>query len=120
MNNMSQLSEQLREMQKQQAEELKKQEDKMPSEVLEELERVQNQDETKKKAEELQRALFQKTVENIRLSESIRMELNKDDFSDKDKVIDTLLYIVGLMAKDNLFYQTNVVKLANYEPKYKA
>lgn len=96
------------------------QEQQSDIEMVEELEKLQTKGESKAKVEELEKAIYQKTIKNIVLSESLRTEINKDDFSDKDKTIDTLLYTIGIMAKDNLFYQTNVLKLKDYQPKYKA
>jgi hypothetical protein len=96
------------------------QEQQSDIEMVEELEKLQTKNESKAKVEELEKAIYQKTIKNIVLSESLRTEINKDDFSDKDKTIDTLLYTIGIMAKDNLFYQTNVLKLKGYQPKYKA
>lgn len=94
-------------------------EDKSAFEMTEELNRIKTQRESKVKADELLQELYLKTAENIRKSESLRTEINKDSFDDKDKIIDTLLYTVGLLAKDDLFYQTNILKLKGYKPKYK-
>ena len=73
-----------------------------------------------KNIKELLQDIYIKTAENVCKSESLRTEISKDDFSDKDKVIDTLLYTVGLLTKDVLFYQSNVSKLKGHKPIYKA
>ena len=63
--------------------------------------------------------IYRRAIENIKISEIERIKINKNDFSNKDEVIDILLYIVGKMAIDPIFYDLNIVKLKDHKPLYK-
>ena len=119
-NLFGELTKQLEQLEKEEQEYLSEKEEKSAFELTEELAQIQNKREAQTKAEELLQDIYIKTAENVCKSESLRTEISKDDFSDKDKVIDTLLYTVGLLTKDVLFYQSNVSKLKGHKPIYKA
>ncbi len=93
-------------------------ESKKPMELLQELEAVRTKASTKYNAEQLQKELYRKTIENIKISEWNRIQINKNDFADKDQVIDILLYTVGKMALDPIFYKMNICKLKGHTPIY--
>ncbi len=93
-------------------------ENKKPTELLQELEAVRTKASTKYNAEQLQKELYHKAIENIKISEWNRIQINKNDFADKDQVIDILLYTVGKMALDPIFYKMNICKLKEHTPIY--
>lgn len=93
-------------------------ENKKPTELLQELEAVRTKASTKYNAEQLQKELYRKAIENIKISEWNRIQINKNDFADKDQVIDILLYTVGKMALDPIFYKMNICKLKGHTPIY--
>lgn len=107
-----------------QAQKLKQQEaennieNKEQGELLQELEKAKTIRDTKHNAEELTKELYKRAIENIRISEWNRIQINKNDFKDKDQVIDILLYTVGKMAQDPLFYKININKLKDHKPIY--
>lgn len=107
-----------------QAQKLKQQEaennieNKEQGELLQELDKAKTIRDTKHNAEELTKELYKRAIENIRISEWNRIQINKNDFKDKDQVIDILLYTVGKMAQDPLFYKININKLKGHKPIY--
>ena len=52
--------------------------------------------------------LYRRAIENIKASECERIRINKNDFTNKDEVIDILLFVVSKMAQDPLFYTNNI------------
>lgn len=88
--------------------------------LINDLEREQlgNKINNSNKAEELTKELYRRAIENIKISEWERIKINKNDFADKDEVIDILLYTVGKMATDPVFYKLNVAKLKDHKPIY--
>lgn len=90
-------------------------------EIINELEQIQvsNMVDKKQKEEEMTKELYRRAIENIKISEWNRIQINKNNFEDKDQVIDILLYTVGKMALDPIFYKINVCKLKDHEPIYK-
>ena len=94
-------------------------ETKSNMELLNELEQVNNIRDKKLKQEEFIKELYRRAIENIKISEWERIKINKNDFTDKDEVIDILLYTVGKMAQDPIFYKINVCKLKDHEPIYR-
>ncbi len=88
-------------------------------EVLEQLKGIQNIRDNKQKAEELRKELYRRAIENIKISEMEIYKINKHNFEDKNEVIDILLYAVGKMAQDPIFYKLNIVKLKDYTPIHK-
>lgn len=93
-------------------------EDKSNMELLEQLEQGNNIRDKKIKQEEFIQELYRRAIENIKISEWERIKINKNDFSDKDEVIDILLYSLGKMAQDPIFYKLNVAKLKDHKPIY--
>lgn len=89
-------------------------------ELIDSLEQIQtgNMIDKKQKADELTQELYRRAVENIKISEWEKIKINKNNFEDKDQVIDILLYTVGKMSMDNNFYKLNIGKLKNYIPIY--
>lgn len=88
-------------------------------ELLERLEQVGNIQDRKIQQEELIQELHRRAVENIKISEMERIKINKNNFADKDEVIDILLYTVGKMAMDSTFYDINIAKLKDHKPLYR-
>lgn len=78
-------------------------------EIINELEQIQvsNMVDKKQKEEEMTKELYRRAIENIKISEWNRIQINKNNFEDKDQVIDILLYTVGKMALDPIFYKIN-------------
>ena len=93
-------------------------ESKTHTELLQELEAVITRASTKYNVEQLQKELYHRAIEDIKISEWNRIQINKNDFSDKDQVIDILLYTVGKMALDPIFYKMNICKLKEHIPIY--
>ena len=73
----------------------------------------------KEEAKSITDEIYRRAIENIKISEMERIKIYKNDFSDKDQVIDILLYVVGKMAIDPIFYDLNIVKLKDHKPLYK-
>lgn len=88
-------------------------------ELLERLEQVGNIQDRKIQQEELIQELHRRAVENIKISEMERIKINKNNFADKDEVIDILLYAVSKMAMDTTFYDINIAKLTDHKPLYR-
>ena len=88
-------------------------------ELLERLEQVGNIQDRKMQQEELIKELHRRAVENIKISEMERIKINKNNFADKDEVIDILLYTVSKMAMDSTFYDINIAKLKDHTPIYR-
>lgn len=90
------------------------------TELINELEKTQvsNMVDKKQKEEEFTKELYRRAIENIKISEWNRIQINKNNFEDKDQVIDILLYTVGKMAQDPIFYKTNIHKLRDHKPIY--
>ena len=93
-------------------------EDKTNIELLKQLEQGNNIREKKIKQEEFIKELYRRAIENIKISEWERIQINKHNFEDKDEVIDILLYVVGKMAQDPIFYDLNIKKLKDHKPIY--
>ena len=93
-------------------------EDKTNIELLNQLEQGNNIREKKRKQEEFIKELYRRAIENIKISEWERIQINKHNFEDKDEVIDILLYVVGKMAQDPIFYDLNIKKLKDHKPIY--
>lgn len=89
-------------------------------EIIENLEQVQigNIIDKKQKIEEMTKELYRRAIENIKISEWERIKINKNNFEDKDEVIDILLYTVGKMSQDPIFYDLNIQKLKGHTPIY--
>lgn len=89
-------------------------------ELIDNLEQIQigNMIDKKQKADELTQELYRRAIENIKISEWNRIQINKNNFEDKDEVIDILLYTVGRMATDPVFYKLNIQKLKGHTPIY--
>lgn len=89
-------------------------------EIINELEQIQvsNMVDKKQKEEEMTKELYRRAIENIKISEWNRIQINKNNFADKDQVIDILLYTVGKMALDPIFYKINIHKLKDHKPIY--
>lgn len=94
-------------------------ETKSNMELLNELDQMNNIRDKKLKQEEFIKELYRRAIENIKISEWERIKINKHNFEDKDEVIDILLYTVGKMAQDPIFYKINVCKLKEHEPIYR-
>lgn len=88
-------------------------------EILEELEQLKRKQDKKEEAKTLTEELYKRAIENIKTSECERIKINKHDFTNKDEVIDILLFVVGKMAQDPIFYSMNIKKLQNHIPIYK-
>lgn len=93
-------------------------EDKSNIELLEQIEQGNNIRDKKIKQEEFTQELYRRAIENIKISEWERIKINKHNFEDKDEVIDILLYSLGKMAQDPIFYKINVQKLKGHIPIY--
>lgn len=93
-------------------------EDKSNMELLEQIEQGNNIRDKKIKQEEFIQKLYRRAIENIKISEWERIKINKHNFEDKDEVIDILLYSLGKMAQDPIFYKINVQKLKGHKPIY--
>jgi hypothetical protein len=93
-------------------------EDKTNIDLLNQLEQGNNIREKKIKQEEFIKELYRRAIENIKISEWERIQINKNNFEDKDEVIDILLYVVGKMAQDPIFYDLNIKKLKDHKPIY--
>ena len=89
-------------------------------ELIDSLEQIQvsNMVDKKQKEEEFTKELYRRAIENIKISEWNRIQINKNNFEDKDQVIDILLYTVGKMAQDPIFYKINIHKLKDHKPIY--
>lgn len=116
---MNDFFKQVQEMKQHEEENKSNIENKKQEELLQELEKAKTIRDKKHSAEELTKELYKRAIENIRISEWNRIQINKNNFEDKDQVIDILLYTVGKMAQDPLFYKINVYKLKDHEPIYK-
>lgn len=92
--------------------------DKTNVELLEDLERAKTKGSHDKSHEDFIKELYKRAIDNIRISEWERIKINKHNFEDKDEVIDILLYVVGKMAQDPIFYKLNVSKLKDHTPIY--
>lgn len=93
-------------------------EDKTNIELLEQLEQANNIRDKKIQQEEMTKELYRRAIENIKISEWERIKINKNNFEDKDEVIDILLYVVGKMSQDSTFYKLNIQKLKDHKPIY--
>lgn len=93
-------------------------EDKSNNELLEQIEQGHNIRDKKVQHEEFIKELYRRAIENIKISEMERIKINKHNFEDKDEVIDILLYSLGKMAQDPIFYKINVQKLKGHKPIY--
>ena len=93
-------------------------EDKSNMELLEQIEQGNNIRDKKIKQEEFIQELYRRAIENIKISEWERIKINKNNFEDKDEVIDILLYTVGKMSQDPIFYDLNIQKLKGHTPIY--
>ena len=60
------------------------------TELINELEQIQvsNIVDKKQKEEEMTKELYRRAIENIKISEWNRIQINKNNFEDKDQVID--------------------------------
>ena len=89
-------------------------------ELIENLEQIQagNMINKKQQHEEFIKELYRRAIENIKISEWERIKINKNNFEDKDEVIDILLYVVGKMSQDSTFYKLNIQKLKGHTPIY--
>ena len=89
-------------------------------ELIENLEQIQagNMINKKQQHEEFIKELYRRAIENIKISEWERIKINNHNFEDKDEIIDILLYTVGKMATDPIFYKLNVQKLKGHTPIY--
>lgn len=94
-------------------------EDKTNIDLLNQLEQGNNIREKKIKQEEFIKELYRRAIENIKISEWERIQINKHNFEDKDEVIDILLYVVGKLSQDPIFYKINVCKLKGHTPIHK-
>ena len=115
---MSDFFEQAKEMKKKEVEKRINLEGLPQDEIIKELEQAQTLRDTKHNKEKLEEEIFRRAIENIKISEWNRTQITKNDFKDKDQVIDILLYTVGKMAIDPLFYKMNVKKLEGHKPIY--
>ena len=115
---MSDFFEQAKEMKKKEAEKRINLEGLPQDEIIKELEQAQTLRDIKHSKEKLEEEIFRRAIENIKISEWNRTQITKNDFKDKDQVIDILLYTVGKMAIDPLFYKMNVKKLEGHKPIY--
>ena len=93
-------------------------EDKTNTELLNQLEQGNNIREKKIKHEEFIKELYRRAIENIKIGEMERTKITKHNFEDKDEVIDILLYTVGKLSQDPIFYKINVCKLKDHKPIY--
>lgn len=93
-------------------------ENKKDIELIEGIDEINNLSVRNTKKEQMLEELYQRTIRNIRISESERIRINKNDFTDKDEVIDILLYMVGALTQDDTFYKINIQKLKNHKPIY--
>lgn len=116
---MNDFFKQAQEMKQKEAEVKVNLEEEPQQEIIKELERAKTIREVKHSKEELEKELHRRAIENIKISEWNRIQINKNDFKDKDQVIDILLYTVGKMALDPLFYKLNICKLEKHIPIYK-
>lgn len=89
-------------------------------ELIDNLEQIQagNMINKKQQHEEFIKELYRRAIENIKISEWERIKINKNNFEDKDEVIDILLYVVGKMSQDSTFYKLNIQKLKGHTPIY--
>jgi deoxyadenosine/deoxycytidine kinase len=55
--------------------------------------------------------IHQEVINNLDLSENLRIEINKLDFTNKDIVIEKCLSCISKMTSDKLFYEMNINKL---------
>lgn len=85
-------------------------------EILEEWGQLKRKQDKKEEAKTLTEELYKRAIENIKISEMERTKINKNNFADKDEVIDILLFVVGKMAQDPIFYSMNIKKLQNHTP----
>lgn len=111
--------EQAQQMKKKAEAEQKEIQNKTNMELLEDLEKARTKGNSSKSHEDFIKELYKRAIDNIRISEWERIKINKNDFTDKDEVIDILLYVVGKMAQDPIFYELNVKKLVEHKPIYK-
>jgi len=88
-------------------------------ELIEELDRAKTIRDSKRNAEELTKELYRRAIENIKIGEMERTRITKHNFEDKDEVIDILLYVVGKLSQDPIFYKINIRKLKDHTPIYK-
>lgn len=88
-------------------------------EILEEWEQLKRKQDKKEETKTLTEELYKRAIDNIRTSECERIKINKHDFTNKEEVIDILLFVVGKMAQDPIFYSMNINKLQNHTPIYK-
>lgn len=114
--------EQAKQLKEEEAESKKVLEVKKNIEILQEMEQAINsyttKTTTKQIAKNLEDELRRRAIENIKISEWERIKINKHNFEDKDEVIDILLYVVGKMAQDPIFYKMNIAKLKGHTPIY--
>lgn len=84
------------------------------TELINELEQIQvsNIVDKKQKEEEMTKELYRRAIENIKISEWNRIQINKNNFEDKDQVIDILLYTVGKMALDRAYRKSCVNRIS--------
>ena len=115
---MSDFFEQAKALKKKEAEKRTSLEELPQNEIMEELEQAQTLRDTKHNKEKLEEEIFRRAIENIKISEWNRIQITKNDFKDKDQVIDILLYTVGKMAIDPIFYKINIKKLECHKPIY--
>lgn len=89
-------------------------------ELIDNLEQMQvgNMINKKQQHEGFIKELYRRAIENIKISEWERIKINKNNFEDKDEVIDILLYVVGKMSQDSTFYKLNIQKLKDHKPIY--
>ena len=106
-------------MKQQEAENRQQIEDKTSAELLQELERAKTIRDSKRNAEELTKELYRRAIENIKIGEMERTRITKHNFEDKDEVIDILLYAVGKLSQDPIFYKINIRKLKDHTPIYR-
>ena len=94
---------------------------KSNEEIINNLEQMKlgNMINKKQQQEEMIKELYRRAIENIKISEWERIKINKNNFEDKDEVIDILLYTVSKMSNDSMFYQINIAKLKDHKPIYR-
>jgi len=93
---------------------------KSNEEIINNLEQMKlgNMINKKQQQDEMIKELYQRAIENIKISEWEKIKINKNNFEDKDEIIDILLYMVGKMSNDSMFYKINIAKLKDHKPIY--
>lgn len=110
---------QIEEIKRQYEEKEKESESNIQLDDINKLDILKAKKDIENKSEQVEAEIHKRAVENIKISEMERIKIYKHDFTNKDEVIDILLYTVGKMALDPLFYSQNIKKLKDYTPLYK-